>query len=174
MEIFTESQFSACYIHYRRRVRGYILSRVSDREEAEDLTQDVFENIWRCREGVRKETLHNLVYTVMRNTVIDYLRRRYMKKDRMDIYTCCEEEEGRNTVEEDYYYKELRVAHRKMVKQLSEKRRQAYLLYFYRGMSYASIADRLSVSERTVGGHLVSVFRTVRLGVDGIYRYKAG
>ena len=37
MEIFTESQFSACYIHYRRRVRGYILSRVSDREEAEDL-----------------------------------------------------------------------------------------------------------------------------------------
>ena len=125
MEIFTESQFSACYIHYRRRVRGYILSRVSDREEAEDLTQDVFENIWRCREGVRKETLHNLVYTVMRNTVIDYLRRRYMKKDRMDIYICCEEEEGRNTVEEDYYYKELRVAHRKMVKQLSEKRRQA-------------------------------------------------
>ena len=169
MEIFTESQFSACYIHYRRRVRGYILSRVSDREEAEDLTQDVFENIWRCREGVRKETL----YPVLGNTVIAYLRRRYMKKDKMDIYTCCEEE-GRNTVEEDYYYKELRVAHRKMVKQLSEKRRQAYLLYFYRGMSYASIADRLSVSERTVGGHLVSAFRTVRLGVDGIYRYKAG
>ena len=85
----------------------------------------------------------------MRNTVIDYLRRRYMKKDRMDIYTCCEEEEGRNTVEEDYYYKELRVAHRKMVKQLSEKRRQAYLLYFYRGMSYASIADRLSAVSYT-------------------------
>ena len=123
MEIFTESQFSACYIHYRRRVRGYILSRVSDREEAEDLTQDVFENIWRCREGVRKE---------------------------------------------------LRVAHRKMVKQLSEKRRQAYILYFYRGMSYASIADRLSVSERSVGSHLQRAFRAVRLGVDGIYRYKAG
>ena len=173
MEIFTESQFSACYIHYRRRVRGYILSRVSDREEAEDLTQDVFENIWRCREGVRKETLHNLVYTVMRNTVIDYLRRRYMKKDKMDIYTCCEEE-GRSTGEEDYYYKELRVAHRKMVKQLSEKRRQAYILYFYRGMSYASIADRLSVSERSVGSHLQRAFRAVRLGVDGIYRYKAG
>lgn len=67
MEIFTESQFSACYIHYRRRVRGYILSRVSDREEAEDLTQDVFENIWRCREGVRKETLHNLVYAEHRD-----------------------------------------------------------------------------------------------------------
>ena len=74
----------------------------------------------------------------MRNTVIDYLRRRYMKKDKMDIYTCCEEE-GRSTVEEDYYYKELRVAHRKMVKQLSEKRRQAYILYFYRGMSYAPL-----------------------------------
>lgn len=81
---------------------------------------------------------------------------------------------GGNTVEEDYYYKELRVAHRKMVKQLSEKRRQAYILYFYRGMSYASIADRLSVSERSVGSHLQRAFRAVRLGVDGIYRYKAG
>lgn len=95
------------------------------------------------------------------------------EKDKMDIYTCCEEE-GRSTVEEDYYYKELRVAHRKMVKQLSEKRRQAYILYFYRGMSYASIADRLSVSERSVGSHLQRAFRAVRLGVDGIYRYKAG
>ena len=61
-----------------------------------------------------------------------------------------------------------------LVKQLSEKRRQAYILYFYRGMSYASIADRLSVSERSVGSHLQRAFRAVRLGVDGIYRYKAG
>ena len=80
MEIFTESQFSACYMQYREKVNGYIFSRVRDREEAEDLTQDVFEHIWRCREGVRMVTLQNLVFRVMRNTVIDYLRRRYMKK----------------------------------------------------------------------------------------------
>ena len=46
MEIFTESQFSACYMQYREKVNGYIFSRVRDREEAEDLTQDVFDHIW--------------------------------------------------------------------------------------------------------------------------------
>ena len=101
MEIFTESQFSACYMQNREKVNGYIFSRVRDREEAEDLTQDVFEHIWRCREGVRMVTLQNLVFRVMRNTVIDYLRRRYMKKSRMDIYSYGEVKCGRNTVEED-------------------------------------------------------------------------
>lgn len=174
MEIFTESQFSACYMQYREKVNGYIFSRVRDREEAEDLTQDVFEHIWRCREGVRMVTLQNLVFRVMRNTVIDYLRRRYMKKSRMDIYSYGEVQCGRNTVEEDYCYKELRFVHKKMVKRLTERRRQVYLLYFYKGMSYASIADRLGVAECTVGAHLLRAHRMVRMGVDRAYWNKAG
>lgn len=174
MEIFTESQFTECYTRHRGWVKKYILSLVSDREEAEDLTQDVFENIWRCREGVRKETLHNLVYAVMRNTVVDYLRRRYMMKDRVETEWLHARPVSCNTVEDVCGYKELRRTHKKMVKRLPKKRRMVYRLYFYQGMSYASIAQRLSMNERTVGGHLLKAFRTVRLGVDGIYRYKAG
>ena len=102
MEIFTESQFSACYMQYREKVNGYSFSRVRDREEAEDLTQDVFEQIWRGREGVRMVTLQNLVFRVMRNTVIDYPRRRHMNKRRMDIYSYGAVQSARNTLEEDY------------------------------------------------------------------------
>lgn len=174
MEIFTESQFTECYTRHRGWVGKYILSLVSDREEAEDLTQDVFEQVWRSREGIRKETLHNFVYTVMRNTVIDYLRRRYVMKDRVETEWLHARPVSCNTVEEVCGYKELRRAHKKMIKRLPETRKQVYRLYFYQGLSYASIARRLSMKERTVGGHLLKAFRTVRLGVDGIYRYKAG
>ena len=84
------------------------------------------------------------------------------EKDRWIYTPAVREEEGRNTVEEDYYYtRSFHVAHRKMVKQLSEKRRQAYLLYL-QGMSYASIADR-SVSERTVG----DIWECVQDGASG-------
>ena len=64
--------------------------------------------------------------------------------------------------------------HEKMVKRLTERRRQVYLLYFYKGMSYASIAGRLGVAECTVGAHLLKAHRMVRMGVDRAYRNKAG
>lgn len=61
MEMFTESRFPECHARYRGKVRGYVLSMVPDREDAEDSTRDVFEHIWRCRERIRKATLHGLV-----------------------------------------------------------------------------------------------------------------
>ncbi len=46
--------------------------------------------------------------------------------------------------------------------------------FFYKGMSYASIARELSLSERTVGGHLMWAYRSVRTGLDEIYHYNIG
>ncbi len=174
MELFTESKYSECYIHYRPQVMAYIRARISHSEDAEDLTQDVFEQIWRCRNQVRIDTLQNLVYTVMRNTVVDYKRRHYVRRERVEMQEsyyakCCG-----NTVEEEVLLKELKAVHNRMVSRLPEKRRQVYSLYFYKGMSYASIARELSLSERTVGGHLMWAYRSVRMGLDEIYHYNIG
>ena len=56
---------------------GYIAARVQRRADAEDLCADVFEKVYRnigeYEQG--RASLGTWIYTITRNTVIDYLRR---------------------------------------------------------------------------------------------------
>ena len=174
MKAFAEKQFSECYAHYYPKVEAYIAFRVRGRADAEDLAQDVFELLWKHWEQVRVETLHNFIYTIMRNVLVDYVRRRALRQGilvslRDDVLP----ERGCNTVERDCSFRELGAAHRMAAGRLPERRRQVYYLYFYDGLSYASIARRLSVSERTVGCHLWAACKSVRADLCGMYRPEA-
>ncbi len=62
---------------YSGRVMGYIMARVQRREEAEDLCADVFEKVFRKMEGYDREkaAIGTWIYTITRNTVIDYFRK---------------------------------------------------------------------------------------------------
>ena len=65
------------YQTYSGKVMGYILARVRRREDAEDLCADVFEKVFRkLGEYDRgKSSLNTWIFTITRNTVIDYFRR---------------------------------------------------------------------------------------------------
>ena len=65
------------YTAYRDKVFGYIRSRVNNREDAEDLCEDVFLKALRSSDGFdpSKASAGTWIYSITRNTVIDYYRR---------------------------------------------------------------------------------------------------
>ncbi len=65
------------YLDYRGKVMGYILARVRNRAEAEDLCMDVFEKVQRKLPDFDQEkaSISTWVFTITRNTVIDHYRR---------------------------------------------------------------------------------------------------
>ena len=65
------------YQTYSGKVMGYILARVRRREDAEDLCADVFEKVFRkLGEYDRgKSSLNTWIFTIARNTLIDYFRK---------------------------------------------------------------------------------------------------
>lgn len=176
METFTEERFSACYLQYRPMVRNYIAARIADPSLADDLAQDVFEQLWRCREDIRIPSMHNLLFTIMRHTVVDYIRH-YRRRDWQAGYMEQETSAARTVADETAQrclFRELHHLHTEAVGRLPARRRHIYRLYFREGLSYSSIASELSISERTVGTQLCLAFRMIRAGVDAAYRYKAG
>ena len=74
----TTSQLIAdSYVSYLNQVYLYILHKVNCREEAEDLSQDVFLRLMEYKQMLRPDTVKFFIYTISRNLVNDYLRRFY-------------------------------------------------------------------------------------------------
>ena len=73
----TTAEQTRLYTEYRDRVLGYIRARVPNREDAEDLCEDVFLKVLRASESYddRKSAPGTWIYAITRNTVIDYFRR---------------------------------------------------------------------------------------------------
>ena len=73
----TELNWDSIYQEYSGKVMGYIAARVQRRADAEDLCSEVFEKVFRKLDGYDEEkaAVSTWIYTITRNTVIDYYRK---------------------------------------------------------------------------------------------------
>ena len=73
----SELNWDSIYQEYSGKVMGYISARVQRRADAEDLCSEVFEKVFRKMEGYDqgKASVGTWIYTITRNTVIDYFRK---------------------------------------------------------------------------------------------------
>jgi len=74
-------EVAGIYKQFRSELFGYIKSKVSSREDAEDILQNVFikisSNVEQLTENVK---LKNWIFTITRNSIIDYYRINANKK----------------------------------------------------------------------------------------------
>ena len=66
------------YTEYKEKVMRYMLKKVQNPHDAEDLTSEVFLKVFKSIESFdeNKASISTWIYTVARNTVIDYYRTR--------------------------------------------------------------------------------------------------
>ena len=74
--------YGKLYDLYIEKIYRFILFKVNNREEAEDLTSDVFLKVWNYllgEKGKEVTSVSGLFYSVARNVVIDFYRQRAKK-----------------------------------------------------------------------------------------------
>lgn len=73
----TSPDWEMIYSAYSGKVMGYIMARVQRRADAEDLCADVFEKVYRKFGDYDKgkASVSTWIFTITRNTVIDYYRK---------------------------------------------------------------------------------------------------
>ena len=134
------------YDLYSGKVMGYIAARVQRRADAEDLCADVFEKAFRKREAFdeSKASISTWIFTITRNTVIDYFRKTRPTED-LDENLASEEEidEGLLTQET---LSELAAA---LVK-LPEELQDIIVLMYYDGKPMTEVAMIMGLSYGAV------------------------
>jgi len=67
--------FAELYDYYVKQIYRFIYFKVSNHEEAEDITSDVFLKAWNyINQGNKIESFRGLLYRMARNSIIDFYR----------------------------------------------------------------------------------------------------
>lgn len=144
---------------YRDRVYTFAYYGLNNREEAEDVTQDVLVKLWQNREKIDPEKLPAWVMRVTRNAVIDAARRRRTRSS--VIADSLEFETAENVVaapgsdtERIVRSREMRDTLERALAEVDEPYRSIIVMREIQDMTYADIAGALETPLNTVKVYL--------------------
>lgn len=149
------------YESYHHSVFLYIYNKISNKEEAEDLSQDVFVRLMDYKLMLRSDTVQFFIYTIARNIVNDYLRRHY-KKQEITTYLYDQASFSTNEAENQVIANDLAEQEAYRISLLPVQRRKVYAMSRFDGKSTTEISAELNLSQRTVENHLFISRKEVR------------
>jgi RNA polymerase sigma-70 factor (ECF subfamily) len=155
-----QTQFLAAYDAYNDAIFRFCALKVSNRELAQDLTQEVFMRYWQSlRKGEKFKNERAYLYTLARNLVIDWYRKK--KESSLDALTEVGIEfkgEGAQSITDKAEAAEVLA----VIEQLDDDAREVLLLRFVEGFSPKEIAELLSESANVISVRIHRALKKVQ------------
>ena len=154
------------FVQYGAQIHAYIAQRVHPREDANDLTQEVFARFIRSRHADGCESPRALLYEIATNLMRDRARR--LKSRRADRHVPYDDEETEGigadpsrVIDNERRLQDVEA----VILGLPSKCREVFVLSRFEHLSYADIATRLGISVATVQKHISKALLRLRQGV---------
>ena len=130
------------YRDYHSKVFGYVSSRVNSREDAEDITANIFMKVFSAISTYdeSKASVSTWIYRITHNAVIDFYR---MNRIHVEIPEDLESEE---TMGEELFKEETLRELREALKAMPQQLRDIIVLRYYKGLPLTEIAKKISLS----------------------------
>ncbi len=155
----SQKAFNIVFRAYYGKVVNFVGSLVKSRIVAEDLSQEVFVNLWNSRHALGGvHSMNSYIYTIARNITIDYLRKYRPVMDSIEDDTVLDCE----MTDEKYFAMEQELIIRLAVDTFPERRKQIFTMSRFGGMSNAAIAEALGITKKTVENQINLSIRDLR------------
>jgi len=141
---------------YHQDIKQYILSRIKKEDIVDDVLQDTFIKIHTKLNSLQDDTkIKSWVFTIARNTMLDYFRANKITADFKD-YNVEVEEEPKAHDEKDCLYG--------IIKRLPKKYRDPLFLADIRGKKQAEVASQLKLPIPTTKSRIQRARKLVAQG----------
>lgn len=148
------------YRDHRDELLAFVSSRLGGAVEAEDIVQNVFLRLLTTDKMITEITLPALTYTIARNLISDYYRRRntyeefehYIKRSSDDY----------SSMESVISAKELTELLERGLARIPENFREIYRMHIYGGMKVGEISQTLGEGYKSVEHRLGVVRKALR------------
>ncbi len=130
-------------------LQRFILCRVSNPEDSEDILQDVFLKIHMHRDSLKEDDkIVSWIYRITKNTIIDYYRKH--KIPTVDMSNLADEENNDLAASDEDLVKEpervIASGLGKMLEELPEKYAQALSMVDFQGLTQTQLAKKLGIT----------------------------
>jgi len=171
-----EASFELLLQRYRTPLVNFLFRMVRNREQAEDLAQEVFLRVYRAREEyVPSAKFTTWLFRIATNLALNSMRdNRHQKMEvSIDAPVTMDAEDGderpldlaeKHPNIEQHLVEDVRVKMiRHAINKLPEKQRAAVLLHKYQELDYTEIAKILSCSESALKSLLFRAYEALRV-----------
>lgn len=158
-----ETKFSIISEYYAlhvEEVRTFVRSRTGNRDEADDIVQNVFLRLLSADGVLTPNTLASLVYTIARNMIFDYYRHRRSVEEYINFAG----DGARGTVAESSVYSatEIHELLERGMARLNDSQRNIYRMNICEGLPVSDISKTLNMKYKTVESRLGLARKEIR------------
>ena len=148
------------YTDHRDELLAFVSSRLGGSEESEDIVQNVFLRLLTTDKMITEVTLPALVYTITRNLITDYYRRRHTYEAFEHFIKGSSEED--DSMESVFSARELTELLERGLVRVPENCREIYRLHIYGGMKVSEISQAIGEGYKSVEHRLGTARKAVR------------
>ena len=158
--------FEAVYSDFFGVVYHLSLQYLHDEKVAEEIVQDSFLKLWEIRETLNDRfNIRNFLYTITKNNCLNYLRNQKTALKHQENLKYLEMQFNYEALEKMGSYiefEELRLKIDQAIASLPDELRETFLLSRFDEFQYKEIADKLSVSVKTVEARMTKSLKILR------------
>ena len=142
MNSVTGTNQDSLYLDYKDKITAYVRSRIENKYDVEDIVSTVFLKIYQKIDSFdeSKASLSTWIYTITRNTVIDYFREIKTHIEFLDEIEA--DTLSADSLVDDELLEDLAYA----LETLSERERDLIILHYYKGYTLKRISEMMDMS----------------------------
>ncbi|HOW39282.1 MAG TPA: RNA polymerase sigma-70 factor [Bacteroidales bacterium] len=153
-----ESLFRSSYVSLVK----YARTLLKDQDTSEEIVQDLFVRLWQERESVRIESSFNgYLFRAVHNRCLHYIEHRKVVQRHADQKISGQTDNSEDPAE-ILHYKDLQKQVAAILERLPERCGKIFCMSRFEGLKYSEIAEKLSVSIKTVEASMGRALREFR------------
>jgi RNA polymerase sigma-70 factor (family 1) len=156
--------FNTLYKAYSGRLYRFAIGYLKSETESEELVQEVFTIIWEKRTDLKEElSFKSFLFTIAFNIIRKHFRTRkylveYLRSGNIDDL----DQQTSQKITYDSLYKYIS----ELVNQLPDRRKDIFIKSRFEGMSIREIAEKLTISHKTVENQLSDALKYIRTNLN--------
>jgi RNA polymerase sigma-70 factor, ECF subfamily len=153
-----ETLFRSSYVSLVK----YARTLIKDKDTAEEIVQDLFFRLWQDKEKIKIESsLNGYLFRSVHNRCLHYIEHlKVVERHSQEMIP--ETNESPENPADILQYKELQAKIARIVERLPERCGKIFMMNRFEGLKYSEIAERLSLSIKTVEANMGRALKEFR------------
>ncbi len=153
--------FEYLFSTYYPRLRNFASRFITDEDDANDIIQNCYTNLWERRHNITCVSISSLLYTMVRNGCLNFIKHQALVNNynieylaRLSGSEQLYNKDFLNNSDSELLYNELQRQIEALMMTLPERSRQIFRMSRYDGLKNREIAEELGISIKVVEKHI--------------------